>query len=144
MSVIVIDRFGFKLHPVGQFTGRITGVEDRGMIETTFGTKRKLSVKIECDSTTADDGAKYTIAKWFTVSSHPKSALSKFRVALLGRRLTPDEAAGLDQKELIGKRCGYMVVHTERDGTTYANIDQLWPVDSHLPLDDSSHDKLPI
>ena len=144
MSVIAIERSVFDLHPAGQFTGRITEVEDRGMIDTHFGTKPKLSVKFECDSATADDGAKYTIAKWFTVSSHPKSALSKFRVALLGRRLTPDEASGLDQKELIGKRCGYMVVHTERDGTTYANIDQLWPVDSHLPLDDSSHDKLPI
>ena len=144
MSYISIPQRDFVLHPAGQFTGRIMEIEDRGMIETTFGTKPKLSVKIECDSTTADDGGKYIIGKWFTVSSHPKSALSKFRVALLGRRLTPDEASGLDQKELIGKRCGYMVVHTERDGTTYANIDQLWPVDSHLPLDDSSHDKLPI
>ena len=144
MASISINTKQFNVHPVGQFTGRITGVEDRGMIETTFGTKPKLSVKIECDNATADDGAKYTIAKWFTVSSHPKSALTKFRVMLFGRPLTPEEASGLDSKELVGRRCGYMVGHTERDGTTYANIDQLWPVDNHLPLDDSSHDKLPF
>ena len=144
MSYITIPQRDFVLHPAGQFTGRITEVEDRGMIETTFGTKPKLSVKFECDSTTANDGGKYIIAKWFTVSNHPKSALSKFRVALLGRPLTPDELSGFEAKELVGRRCGYMVGHAARDGTTYANIDQLWPVDSHLPLDDSSHDKLPF
>jgi len=144
MGKIIIQDQNKNLHPPGQFTGRITEIEDRGLIETQFGTKPKLTVGLECDNATADDGAKYTIAKWFTVSSHPKSALTKFRVMLFGRPLTPEEASGLDSKELVGRRCGYMVGHTERDGTTYANIDQLWPVDNHLPLDDSSHDKLPF
>ena len=144
MSYITIPQRDFVLHPAGQFTGRIMEIEDRGMIETTFGTKPKLSVKFECDSATADDGAKYTIAKWFTVSSHPKSALTKFRITLLGRPLTPEEAAGLDPKELVGRRCGYMVSHTEREGTTYANIDQFWPLDDLSPANDSDDDKLPF
>ena len=144
MNFIQIPTTEFTLHPAGQFTGRITEVEDRGEIETHFGTKLKLSVKFECDSATADDGGKYIIAKWFTVSSHPKSALTKFRVALLGRPLTPGEATGLEPTELIGKRCGYMVVHADRDGTTYANIDNLWPLENGPNQDSSSDDKLPF
>jgi hypothetical protein len=144
MSIIEIPITDFTLHPAGQFTGRITGVEDRGLIETHFGTKPKLSVKLDCDSATADDSAKYTIAKWFTVSSHPKSALTKFRITLLGRPLTPEEASGLDPKELLGRRCGYMVSHTEREGTTYANIDQFWPLDDLSPVNDRDDDKLPF
>ncbi len=99
------------------------------MQETPFGNKLKLSTKLECESAKDEDGKPYTIYKWFTISGHPKSALVKFRTMMLGRALTPMEITNLDPGELVGKRCGYQVVHVERDGTTYANIEQLWPVD---------------
>ncbi len=144
MSYITIPQRDFVLHPAGQFTGRITEVEDRGMIETTFGTKPKLSVKFECDSTTANDGGKYIIAKWFTISSHPKSALTKFRITLLGRPLTPEEAAGLDPDELIGKQIGYLVKHVEREAGIFANLDSVWPGGDAVTTDGSDSDKLPF
>ena len=136
MSIIDIPNIDFVLHPVGRFTGRITEMEDRGETETMYGTKLKLSIKLECDSTADDDGTKYVISKWFTISGHPKSSLVQFRIMMLGRALTPGEAASIDPEELVGKRCGYLVGHTERDGSTYANIEQLWPVDPS-PTNDS-------
>ena len=144
MTIIKIPTTDFTLHPAGQFTGRITGVEDQGLIETHFGTKPKLAVKLVCDSSTAASGAKYTIAKWFTISSHPKSALTKFRITLLGRPLTPEEAAGLDPDELIGKQIGYLVKHVEREAGIFANLDSVWPGGDAVTTDGSDSDKLPF
>jgi hypothetical protein len=87
MNTITIPKSDFVLHPQGRFTGRIAEVEDRGIVSTSFGDKHKLSMKIVRDSTTAEDGSVYSAAKWFTISSHPKSALCGFRVLLLGRVL---------------------------------------------------------
>jgi hypothetical protein len=140
MNTITIPKSTFALHPPGRFTGSITEVEDRGIVSTMFGDKHKLSIKIECDSTTAENGSKYSASQWFTISSHPKSALCGFRVMLLGRPLTQAEASNIDPEELLGRRIGYMITHSEKDGQVYANLDRSWPIDEPSPADDTEDD----
>ncbi len=140
MPRITIPPNDFILHPEGRYSGRIFELEDRGMIETQYGTKHKMVVKIECDSAVMDDGTKYMIGKWYTVSSHPKAGLTQLREMLLGRKLSEEEARGLESDELRGRRIGYLVKHTEgREGGTFANIDNLWPLEDMVNTEDTEN-----
>lgn len=125
----------FTPHPAGQHQGFIAEIDDKGMVDTQYGEKHKLSIKIE--STTAmmegGDGTKgYGIWQWATVSGHERSALTTFRKQVLGRDLTPEERQKFDADDYIGKRVGYVVVHvpaSKDPSKIYANIQAVWPLE---------------
>lgn len=147
MSTIQIPRRRYIPHPEGQHTGNITETKNEGEVQTAYGTKHRITVRIESDSAVMDDGRPYSLAQWYTLSSHPKSNLTKLRETLLGRKITQDEAETLDtETEFVGKRVGYVVVHREgREGDIFANIDSLWlHNDDESSEDDDSDDVLPF
>ena len=131
MSTINLPKSEYVPHPVGRYTGCIVNVEDKGKQETPFGLKHKLAIRIDCDSQMMANGEPYSVTKWYTVSSHPKSNLTKLREMVLGRKLTGDEISTMETTdELIDKRIVYLVVHNEgRDGGTFAVINEIWPVE---------------
>ena len=54
-----------------------------------------------------------------TISLHEKSRLRPIVKALMGRDITPEEEAGFDLEQLLGKPCQVILEHyTKRDGTT--------------------------
>jgi len=58
------------------------------------------------------------------VSAHEKSNLTTVRSSVIDRALTPSEMNNFDpDQELVGKQIGYRVT----SGSTYANIDSIWP-----------------
>ncbi|GEM_PF-3072111 len=129
MAVMKMPRSEFIPHPEGQHEGVIVAFEDLGQKETAFGLKHKVSVKIESSTAFMDDGQPFAVWQWYTLSAHPKSELRKLREALAGRKLTDVEAyEGFDpDKELIGKRVGFVVVHNEgREGGSFANLSAIW------------------
>lgn len=119
-----IPKKNFPLHPTGRHTGTIANVQDEGMQESPWGEKHKISVRIDGDSTFADNGEPFSILSWFTLSSSTKSNLRKFREAVLDRGLTTDEETDFDaEMELVGKRISYRVDHQgKQDGGTRAVI----------------------
>lgn len=127
---IAIPQPQYIPHPQGQHRGRIKAVEDKGLVDSKFGKKHKVAVVIESETAHLEDGKPFTVGKWFTLSSHPKSGLREFRETLLGRKLTQTEAENLDPASLEGRRVGYLVTHNEgRDGDPFANITNVWPLD---------------
>jgi hypothetical protein len=143
MTTINIPKSDYIPHPEGRYTGCIVSVEDMGEVETSFGPKLKLAVRLECDSKKMDNGQPYSVSQWYTVSSHPKSNLTKLREMLLGRKLGYDEMSAVNPAvELIGKRVGYLIAHREvREGGTFAAIDNIWPVvEEPLPSAPASDD----
>lgn len=112
----------------GTYPARCIGLIDLGtqtsVYEGESKSAHKLLLQFElCDADARrDDGAPHTVSKRFTASLHPKAALRQFLEAWRGRPFTPEELRGFDLPKLLGQTCLLGLVHTEKDGRTYANI----------------------
>ena len=63
-----------------------------------------------------------TMSQTYTMSLNEKSALYKDLVNWRGKPFTDDELRGFNLRNIIGVPCLLSIVHTERNGSTYANI----------------------
>lgn len=134
MAKYELPNSNFIPHPNGTFEGRIVGVEDKGEVDTNFGRKRKLAIKIESATEMMDDGNPFSAWLWHTLSGSPKSNLYKLRASLLGRALTAEERAHFEDGELVGRRVGYQIVHQEgSEGGVFANVENVWPLNDTAP-----------
>ena len=70
-----------------------------------------------------EDGRPFTVSRRYGLSLHEKAALYK-DLKSYGKKAPP---ANLDLETLIGKPCTVLVVHAERDGSTFANVQARLP-----------------
>lgn len=63
-----------------------------------------------------------SISSTYTMSLNEKSTLYKDLIAWRGKPFTDDELKGFDLRNIVGAPCMLSIVHTERNGNTYANI----------------------
>lgn len=73
------------------------------------------------------------ISSTYTASLHEKASLRKVLESWRGRAFTPDELKGFDTKNVLGAPCLLNVVHTEKDGKTYANVATVSPLIKGMP-----------
>ena len=129
MAKYTMERMEFVPHPVGPSEGIIYEVRDLGEIDTQFGAKHKVAVKIQSLDHKMEDGRPFSIQKLMNLSGHDKSDLFKFRCAARGvAALKDDEAYNFDDGELLGVRLGYVVEHqvSQKNGNTYGNLATVW------------------
>tara|TARA_R100001594_G_scaffold15055_1_gene31770 strand:+ start:647 stop:1144 length:498 start_codon:yes stop_codon:yes gene_type:complete len=132
MATYELPRTEFLPHPAGPDEGVIYEVRDLGDIETAFGVKRKVAVKVQSFGKLMEDGRPFSVQKMMNLSGHDQSDLYKFRCAALGvTSLKDDQAYSFDDQELIGVRVGYVVEHqvSQKNGNTYGNIGSIWRLD---------------
>lgn len=121
----------FETTPEGTYIGRCIKVVDIGTQTTTgqFGTTSRPKVMIQWELLDEDvkmkDGRPFAISQFYTTSLHEKSQLRKHLEAWRGKKFTADELEGFDLKNVLGKYCMIQVVHTESNGTTYANLNAI-------------------
>jgi len=114
--------------PEGSHDAVFCDVVDLGMVDGTYGKKHlvqvvwQLAVKME-------DGRPFTVSRRYGLSLHEKAALYK-DLKSYGKKAPP---ANLDLETLIGKPCTVLVVHAERDGSTFANVQALLPAGAKKP-----------
>jgi hypothetical protein len=120
MSLIVSGK-NYTPAPEGVHAAVCVDVADKGMVETEWGSKHKCRIIWEI-AAQMDDGRAFTIGKTYTVSLHEKSSLYKDLKGWRGRAFTADELRGFDLENVLGKPCQLVVVHEDKDGSTYANI----------------------
>lgn len=115
----------------GTFTARCVGLIDLGTQASTFDgetkTAHKLLMQFEITDpdNRRDDGSAHIISKRFTASLHAKAALRGFLEAWRGRPFTADELRGFELHRLLGAACLIGIVHTDKDGRTFANISSI-------------------
>ena len=63
-----------------------------------------------------------TMSSRYTMSLSEKAALYKDLISWRGQPFTDDELKGFNLRNIVGAPCLLSVVHTERNGNTYANI----------------------
>jgi hypothetical protein len=73
------------------------------------------------------------VSKTFTISLGKKSNLRKYLESWRGRIFTDEELQGFDISKLIGVNGMVQVIHTSKDGNTYANVSAILPLYKGMP-----------
>lgn len=126
----------YQAAPAGVHQAVCCDVVDLGMVETEWqGTKKtahKVRVIWQIDAR-MDDGRPFTVSSRYTASLHEKARLRADLQSWRGRAFTADELAAFDLEKLIGAGCLLNVVHTARNGRTYADIVAIMPLPARSP-----------
>jgi hypothetical protein len=75
-----------------------------------------------------DEPRPFSISREFGYSMSPKSHLRPFIEGMIGTKLHDEEAYNFETDSLLGEACLLSVVHVEKDGNTYANIQNASPL----------------
>ena len=87
--------------------------------------QRKVLISWELNTEeTMDDGKPFTIHKRYTLSSHKKSNLRADLESWRGKKFEDSDfgPGGFDIERVLGAGCLLNIVHSHKDGNTYANI----------------------
>lgn len=121
----------FQTTPEGTYIARCIKLIDLGTQTQTgqFGTTARPKVMIQWElldnEVVMQDGKPFAVSQFYTNSLHEKSQLRKDLEAWRGKKFTADELAGFDLNNVLGAYCMLQVVHSEVNGTTYANINSI-------------------
>lgn len=69
-----------------------------------------------------------SISKQYTLSLNEKAVLRKDLESWRSKRFTKDELKGFDLARLLGIPCQLQILHNEKDGKTYSNIQTIVPM----------------
>lgn len=114
--------------PAGTYPARCILVADLGTQETDYLGEIKHAHKVLlqfeiCDGETRrDDGEAFVLSKRYTASLHEKASLRKDLASWRGRDFTPEELAGFNVANILGKPCLVSVTHATKADRTFANI----------------------
>jgi len=118
--------------PAGTHAARCYRFIDLGSHEQSYqgeskGLKRLVMLTFEIPGERMSDGRAFSISKRYNWSMHEKSTLRRHLEAWRGQKFRDNDfgPGGFDIRNVLGKVCTLTVVHTERDGDMYANIDSI-------------------
>ena len=122
----------FEPVPAGSHIAVCDIVADIGMQEGSSlypKPKQQVYIRFELPNERMDfekDGKKQTgpavIGKTYTASMNEKANLRHHLESWRGKQFTDEEAESFDVSAILGKPCMLTVMHTQKDGKTYANI----------------------
>ena len=127
MSLTIKSEGDFEALAVGQYEGVCYRIVDMGTREEVYKDnppKKRTTVQItfELPTEKMDDGRPLSISRTYTQSLFESSALRKDLVSWRGKNFTPDEEAGFDISNLLGKNALIEVAHTENGKAKIAGI----------------------
>ncbi|MFA7256959.1 MAG: hypothetical protein WC047_05235 [Kiritimatiellales bacterium] len=123
----------FETTPAGTFIARCYRFIDLGSHEQMFqgeskGLKRLVMIGFELPTelmTTGDYAGKpFSIHKRYTFSTHEKANMRKDLESWRGKKFNDSDfgPGGFDVRNLLGVPSTLSIAHSEKDGSTYANI----------------------
>lgn len=124
-------RSDFEITPEGTYIARCFKLIDLGTQTIEFAGETKFQQKILISWELLDpeakmkDGKPFAASKRYTASLHEKAALRKDLQSWRGKKFTSEELEGFDLKNILGTYCQVQIIHTESNGTTYANVDTI-------------------
>jgi len=102
------------------YQAKIISVEKLENVETMFGVKDQLEIKLTVDGVKDDAGNPVELRTSPTLSLHKKATLLAFVKGIEGKE--PDDLDSYDLETLVGRKCRVMIEHNEKNGRGYANI----------------------
>ena len=112
----------FEAHP--EYDGQAVCVDVTPLKKTqsNYGERETFRIVFETRELRQNGSPYLLFSRSFTPSLHEKSALRAFIKQWFGRDLTLTEQDEFDTESLIGRSTRVAVVHSDYNGTTYANI----------------------
>jgi len=146
MSLTITESSGgnFAPCPAGTYPARCIRVIDLGTQETEyqgetkFAHKALLQFEICDDEVRRDDGEAFVMSKRYTASLHEKASLRRDLASWRGRDFTPEELAGFNVGNILGKPCLVSVTHQTKADRTFANIASIMALPKGMPCPPSS------
>lgn len=124
----------FEAHPEADCDAICVDVTPLKKTPSAYGERETFKLVFET-SEVRQDGRPYLVwSRSFTPSLHEKSALRAFLRQWFGRDLNAAELAGFDTDSLLGRTARLSVVHSENNGSVFANIGLIRPDKSPAPL----------
>lgn len=125
--------------PAGVHLACCYRIIDLGTQKTTYMGQSKMSPKVlfqfevhtENDDGTpllTQDGKPLSISKQYTLSLGENAIMRRDLQSWRGKGFTDDELKSFELENVLGQWCMINVVHTSKDGKTYANVDNITPV----------------
>jgi hypothetical protein len=114
--------------PEGVVDAVCVRIEDKGVVETQWGNKHKISIVWQINAL-KENGERFEVAKWYTASTYAKSNLRKDLASWRGRDLTADEERqAFNTDTLVGLPCRLELIHVPgNDGDMYARVQSVLP-----------------
>ena len=124
----------FEAHP--EYDGQAVCVDVTPLKKTqsTYGERETFRIVFETTELRQDGKPFLLFSRSFTPSLHEKAALRAFLKQWFGRDLTTTEQNEFDTESLIGRSARVSVIHSDYNGTTYANIGLIRADKSGEPL----------
>lgn len=82
----------------------------------------------EIEEINPKNGKPFSIGQKYTASLHEKAKLREHLESWRGKRFTTEELRKFDLEALIGVNCRLQILHTQKDGKTYANVNAIMPL----------------
>lgn len=131
------DTREFTPAPAGLHQAVCVDVVDMGILEVTYAgvTKKQHKIRLvwQIDEP-MEDGKRFIVQKRYTLSLHEKSTLRKELESWRGKAFTREEEMGFDLERLIDVNCFLNIVHSQKEGKTYANVASVVPLKKGMPL----------
>lgn len=129
MGLLLKESGDFKLVPAGQYGAACVDVVDLGIIKTTYDGREKqvhkCRIVFELDEVDVDTGKPLYVSRQFTVSLSEKASIRAFLESWRGKVFTADELKGFDTENLIGVGAVVQIIHADKNGKTYDNINSI-------------------
>jgi hypothetical protein len=130
MPMFVTETTDFELAPAGTHSAVCVDVIDLGLVETVWSGEKKMKHKLQFIwqiDAERSDGKAFLLGRRFTYSLNSKSSLRKQLETWRGKTFTVQELKhpGFDVESMIGQGALLTVIHAEREGRTYANVENV-------------------
>ena len=115
----------YEVHGEGVFVGELCEFHDEGYKEGKFGTYRSAYFEISTGELNADGEVFFPMRYYVNENAGERSKTTLFREAVEGRKLSRAERVDFDPEELLGMSVQVQVKQVQRDGKTYAQIENV-------------------
>lgn len=129
--------------PEGSHAAILYSIVDLGTQEVEWQGQTKYQSKVRLTFELPDETKEFegvlkplVIGAYYTLSLSDKARLKPIIEGIRGKKLTEEEVADFSSEEfakLVGSPCMLSVLHTHKDGTTYANIQAVSPLPKSMP-----------
>ena len=119
---LIIRKKPFTPAPEGVWPAVCIDVVNLGMEESPWGQLHKCRIVWEISATMPETGNRFIQAQKYTVSLGEKANLYKMLKVWRGKDFNADELAAFDLENIVGKPCQLVIVHTEKEGKIYGNV----------------------
>jgi hypothetical protein len=104
--------------------------------------QHKVQIGWELPNELMADGRPFMVSSRYTMSLNEKAILRRDLESWRGRPFTPEEEAGFDLKNVVGKPCMVNVVHNPVGDRTYANIKSVAAIPKGMTIPDQINDSV--